>query len=112
MYNKKLRQGAGILSSSWRQLAKFDLLSLLHETYAPQTKLLFDDCHLYFHPFVDFVVTQEEPDVPFTEEDYRRRRTHPNFSEHIKLEKLVTKLGKTVSGPLHATPECKVQYRF
>jgi len=65
-----------------------------------------------FHPCVDFVVTQEEPDVPFTEEDYRRRRTHPNFSEHIKLEKLVTKLGKTVSVPLHATPECKVQYRF
>jgi len=50
---------------------------------------------MYFHPFFDFVVTQEEPDVPFTEEDYRRRRTHPNFSEHIKLEKLVTKLGKT-----------------
>lgn len=42
-------------------------------------------------------IIQEEPDVPFTEEDYRRRRTHPNFSKHITLEKLVTKLGKTVS---------------
>ena len=42
-------------------------------------------------------IIQEEPDVPFTEEDYRRRRSHPNFSKHITLEKVVTKLGKTVS---------------
>lgn len=40
---------------------------------------------------------QEEPDIPFTEEDYRRRRCHPNFKDHIALEKLVIKLGKTVS---------------
>ncbi|XP_019850545.1 PREDICTED: adenylate kinase 7-like isoform X1 [Amphimedon queenslandica] len=37
----------------------------------------------------------DEPDVPFTEEDYRRRRTHPNFKEHITAEKEVIKLGKT-----------------
>jgi adenylate kinase len=37
----------------------------------------------------------DEPDVPFTEDDYRRRRTHPNFKEHIAAEKLVIKLGKT-----------------
>ena len=41
---------------------------------------------------------QEEPEVPFTEEDYRRRRSHPNFTDHIALEKLVIKVGKTVSG--------------
>ena len=40
---------------------------------------------------------QEEPDVPFTEEDYRRRRAHPNFKSHIAAEKLAIKLGKTVS---------------
>ena len=39
---------------------------------------------------------QEEPDIPFTEEDYRRRRPHPNFKEHIAVEKLTIKLGKTV----------------
>ena len=42
-------------------------------------------------------LTQEEPDVPFTEEEYRKRRTHPNFKDHITTEKLVIKLGKTVS---------------
>jgi len=40
---------------------------------------------------------QEEPDIPFTEEDYRRRRCHPNFKDHVALEKMVIKLGKTVS---------------
>ena len=39
---------------------------------------------------------QEEPEVPFQEEDYRRRRPHPNFKAHIAAEKLVIKLGKTV----------------
>ncbi|CAI8007084.1 Adenylate kinase 7 [Geodia barretti] len=37
----------------------------------------------------------EEPDIAFTEEDYRRRRPHPNFKEHISAEKLTIKLGKT-----------------
>jgi adenylate kinase len=46
---------------------------------------------------VRFFSFQEEPDVPFTEEDYRRRRPHPNFKEQIGLEKVVVKLGKTVS---------------
>lgn len=44
-----------------------------------------------------FLFLQDEPDVPFTEEDYRRRRTHPNFKEHITIEKEVIKMGKTVS---------------
>ena len=44
-----------------------------------------------------YPLLQDEPDIPFTEEDYRRRRCHPNYKDHIALEKLVIKLGKTVS---------------
>lgn len=40
---------------------------------------------------------QDDPDIPFTEDDYRRRKPHPNFKEHISAEKAVMKLGKTVS---------------
>ncbi|XP_043930582.1 adenylate kinase 7 [Protopterus annectens] len=39
-------------------------------------------------------VDPDDPDIPFTEDDYRRRRPHPNFKEHISTEKLVIKLGK------------------
>lgn len=37
----------------------------------------------------------EDPEIPFTEDDYRRRKPHPNFKEHISAEKLVLKFGKT-----------------
>ncbi|XP_065833118.1 adenylate kinase 7-like isoform X2 [Oscarella lobularis] len=37
----------------------------------------------------------EDPDIPFTEDDYRKRRPHPNFKHHIAVEKQVIKLGKT-----------------
>ncbi|XP_059158597.1 adenylate kinase 7-like [Physella acuta] len=37
----------------------------------------------------------EDPEIPFTEDDYRRRKPHPNFKEHISAEKTVIKLGKT-----------------
>ncbi|KAL6080736.1 hypothetical protein STEG23_013926, partial [Scotinomys teguina] len=37
----------------------------------------------------------EDTEVPFTEEDYRRRKHHPNFLDHINAEKIVLKLGKT-----------------
>ncbi|XP_014676631.1 PREDICTED: adenylate kinase 7-like [Priapulus caudatus] len=37
----------------------------------------------------------EDPDIPFTEEDFRKRRAHPNFKEHMSLEKHALKLGKT-----------------
>jgi len=43
-----------------------------------------------------FAVIQDDPEIPFTETDFRRRKAHPNFKEHIAAEKLVTKLGKTV----------------
>ncbi|XP_021429573.1 adenylate kinase 7 isoform X1 [Oncorhynchus mykiss] len=45
-------------------------------------------------------VDADDPEIPFTEEDYRRRRAHPNFKEHINVEKLVVKMGKTKSSLL------------
>uniref|UniRef100_A0A803YK31 ATPase AAA-type core domain-containing protein n=1 Tax=Meleagris gallopavo TaxID=9103 RepID=A0A803YK31_MELGA len=38
-----------------------------------------------------------DPVNSFTEDDYRRRKPHPNFMDHINAEKLVLKLGKNVS---------------
>ncbi|XP_059542041.1 adenylate kinase 7 isoform X1 [Myotis daubentonii] len=38
----------------------------------------------------------EDSEVPFTEEDYRRRKHHPNFLDHINAEKMVLKFGKNV----------------
>ncbi|KAJ7990876.1 hypothetical protein DPEC_G00291450 [Dallia pectoralis] len=40
-------------------------------------------------------VDPNDPDIPFTEEDYRQRRAHPSFKEHINVEKVVVKMGKT-----------------
>ena len=45
-------------------------------------------------PVVVCVVYQ---DAPFTDEFFWRRRAHPNFKQHIDLEKRVVKMGKTVS---------------
>uniref|UniRef100_A0A8L0DMN8 Adenylate kinase 7a n=1 Tax=Oncorhynchus mykiss TaxID=8022 RepID=A0A8L0DMN8_ONCMY len=36
-----------------------------------------------------------DPEIPLTEDDYRRKRHHPNFKEHANAEKMVLKLGKT-----------------
>ena len=41
-------------------------------------------------------VEGEETEPSFTEDEYRRRRPHPNFKEHQNVEKLVIKLGKNV----------------
>ncbi|NXN90904.1 KAD7 kinase, partial [Rhinopomastus cyanomelas] len=37
----------------------------------------------------------EDSEIPFTDEDYRTRKSHPNFMDHINAEKLILKLGKT-----------------
>ncbi|XP_050192743.1 adenylate kinase 7 isoform X2 [Myiozetetes cayanensis] len=37
----------------------------------------------------------ENPEAPFTDEDYRKRKPHPNFVDHTNAEKLIVKLGKT-----------------
>ncbi|XP_027956949.1 adenylate kinase 7 isoform X4 [Eumetopias jubatus] len=36
----------------------------------------------------------DDSEIPFTEEDYRRRKHHPNFLDHINAEKMVLKCGK------------------
>ncbi|XP_037359834.1 adenylate kinase 7 isoform X2 [Talpa occidentalis] len=38
----------------------------------------------------------DDSEIPFTEEDYRRRKNHPNFLDHINAEKMVLKFGKNV----------------
>ncbi|KAM9645074.1 adenylate kinase 7 isoform 2-T2 [Trichechus inunguis] len=38
----------------------------------------------------------DDSEIPFTEEDYRRRKHHPNFLDHINAEKMVLKFGKNV----------------
>ena len=47
-----------------------------------------------------FLFLQDDTEIPFTEDDYRRRRPHPNFKEHISAEKTVMKFGKTNKGKL------------
>lgn len=39
--------------------------------------------------------------MPLTEEEYRRRRPHPNFKSEINCEKLVIKSGKKTEGKLN-----------
>lgn len=52
---------------------------------------------LKFHPSnLDFFLSQDDAEIPFTEEDYRRRKQHPNFLDHINAEKMVLKFGKNV----------------
>ncbi|XP_043496646.1 adenylate kinase 7-like [Polistes fuscatus] len=38
----------------------------------------------------------EDPDLPFTEVDYRKRRAHPNFKEHLRCERDVVIVKKRV----------------
>ncbi|XP_072283765.1 adenylate kinase 7 [Pyxicephalus adspersus] len=40
----------------------------------------------------------DDPEIPFTEDDYRRRKCHLNFKDHINAEKLIIKLGKSNKG--------------
>ncbi|NXM64274.1 KAD7 kinase, partial [Illadopsis cleaveri] len=37
----------------------------------------------------------EEAETPFTDQDFRKRKAHPNFMDHINAEKHIVKLGKT-----------------
>ncbi|NXX21687.1 KAD7 kinase, partial [Podargus strigoides] len=36
----------------------------------------------------------EDPEIPFSDEEYRKRKSHPNFMDHINAEKLILKLKK------------------
>uniref|UniRef100_A0A667Z6Q8 Adenylate kinase 7a n=1 Tax=Myripristis murdjan TaxID=586833 RepID=A0A667Z6Q8_9TELE len=42
----------------------------------------------------------DDSDVLLTDDDYRRRRPHPNFKNHCALEKLVLKLGRAKKSKL------------
>ncbi|XP_076665201.1 adenylate kinase 7 isoform X2 [Andrena cerasifolii] len=42
-------------------------------------------------------LSKEEPDLPFTEEDYRKRKPHPNYKEHIQCEKEVVVVKKKLN---------------
>lgn len=47
--------------------------------------------------FIDLsIFLQEDPDVPFTENDYRKRKAHKNYLKHIACEKEVIQRGKKV----------------
>jgi len=35
-----------------------------------------------------------DPDLPFTEADYRKRKPHPNYKEHLRCEREVTLVKK------------------
>nr|XP_049597463.1 adenylate kinase 7 isoform X1 [Syngnathus scovelli] len=39
-------------------------------------------------------ISSDELELPFTDDDFRRRIPHPNFKKHLELEKLVAKMGK------------------
>ncbi|RMB98766.1 hypothetical protein DUI87_24985 [Hirundo rustica rustica] len=39
----------------------------------------------------------ENPEVPFNDQDFRKRRSHPSFMDYINAEKHIVKLGKTMS---------------
>lgn len=49
---------------------------------------------------------QDEIDLIFREEDFRRRRPHPRFKYHNELEKLVLKLSKIVSALILHSCNC------
>ncbi|NWV78482.1 KAD7 kinase, partial [Dasyornis broadbenti] len=40
-------------------------------------------------------VDPENPETPFFDDDFRKRKSHPNFMDYINAEKHVVKLGKT-----------------
>ena len=53
----------------------------------------------------------EDPDLGFDESGFRTRRAHLNFKEHLALEKLVIKIGKTNKAKLICHVVCSgVQY--
>lgn len=41
-------------------------------------------------------LSPDEPQLPFTEEDYRKRKPHPNFKRHVQCEKDVVTARKKI----------------
>jgi adenylate kinase len=48
----------------------------------------------------------DDPEIPFTEDDYRKRRSSPSYKDHIALEKLAIKFGKTLKKSLSCYVIC------
>ncbi|XP_063919544.1 adenylate kinase 7-like [Zophobas morio] len=48
----------------------------------------------------------DDPDLPFSEVDYRKRRPHPNFKDHYNCEKEVIKIGQKYSNKLQTYVVC------
>lgn len=42
-------------------------------------------------------IEQDDPEASLTEDEYRRRKPHPNFKVHVAAEKAVVKAGKKPS---------------
>lgn len=54
-------------------------------------------CYKYFTVnLLILYVFQDDPDLPFTDSDFQKRRAHPNYKAHLQLEKEILKLGKKV----------------
>ncbi|KAF5274111.1 hypothetical protein FQR65_LT04509 [Abscondita terminalis] len=45
-------------------------------------------------------IDPDDPTLPFTEADYKKRKPHPNFKEHINCEREITMLGRKDKGRL------------
>uniref|UniRef100_A0A1B6CKG7 Adenylate kinase 7 n=3 Tax=Clastoptera arizonana TaxID=38151 RepID=A0A1B6CKG7_9HEMI len=55
----------------------------------------------------------DDPEIPFMEEDFKRRKSHPNFKEHIALEREVLAAGKKFKGQFKTiVVGCGVTYGF
>ncbi|XP_074183069.1 adenylate kinase 7 isoform X1 [Rhinolophus sinicus] len=54
----------------------------------------------------------DDSDIPFTEEDYRRRKNHPNFLDHINAEKMVLKFGKNQENIDHLLVNLRMEALF
>ncbi|RZB40591.1 adenylate kinase 7, partial [Asbolus verrucosus] len=48
----------------------------------------------------------DDPDLPFSEVDYRKRRPHPNYKEHYACEKEVIKIGQKYKDKLKTYVVC------
>lgn len=62
----------------------------------------------------------DDPEAPLIEDDYRRRKAHPNFKNHLEAEKSILKFGKKSSfstfviapGLVYHSGDCIFHYLF
>ncbi|XP_063040019.1 adenylate kinase 7 [Engraulis encrasicolus] len=78
-----------IEEASWAATA---LHEQMNKFYKPKTFILVSTLMTWA---MSKPVDPENTAIPFTDMDYRKRKPHPNFKQHIAAEKVVVKLGKT-----------------